>query len=350
MISREFQISHLRTLAMLSASDLIHLPYAPDLTEAGIACAARSLVSAYQPSGTSPLEHLRLSVAELAVELAFRRALSAQDIPISVDQALPFTRPGWFDLFLGGHRGQLKSFFVTRRSQIARLHRDPALFLQVPTLLPLDQFAADGHKPDDLYLFAFLLGLVASSREDEEKALAAGQPVHLVHSLPARWARPASWLPLENLVLKSECAAPLRIEITGQNADREFMTASLELPPRERLPVEQGFHSLVTIHSARRPEARIGIHSPLRGKAHLIPAHSWGNIWVYGMDIVLVGWLTHQEYRRKAKVLNAGMSTFLVGRTTEKNLLVPVAALNPLAPLLARLKQWQYARLASALK
>ena len=54
---------------MLSASDLVHLPYTRDLTEGGIAYALRSLPHAYQRMGGSSEEGLRRVVAEAAVEL-----------------------------------------------------------------------------------------------------------------------------------------------------------------------------------------------------------------------------------------------------------------------------------------
>jgi len=326
---------------MLSSSDLLHLPYTPDLTEGGIAYACRSLAYTYGRMGGSPVDRLRRIVGGVAAELAFRRTLSEQAIPFNVLGATPFTHPDRYDVSLGGHRCDLKSFLITRRQQISLIQQDPALVLQAPALVPLDQFAAEGHKPDDLYLFAFLLGVVAAAREDVDRATAAGQPAYLIHPLPDEWARPANWLPLEKLALKSECETPITVEIGGQNAGREFVTATLELPPKKRVPVEQSFYSLAYIHAARRPEARIGLHSPVRGEAYIVPAHEWGNIWVYGMDILLTGWLTHEEYRRKAKVLNAGMSTFQYARTRTKNLLVPMAELNPLAPLLKKVKAWE---------
>ena len=326
---------------MITSTDLLHLPYTPDLTEGGIAYACRSLAYTYGRMGGSPVDRLRRIVGGVAAELAFRRTLSEQAIPFNVLGATPFTHPDRYDVSLGGHRCDLKSFLITRRQQISLIQQDPALVLQAPALVPLDQFAAEGHKPDDLYLFAFLLGVVAAAREDVDRATAAGQPAYLIHPLPDEWARPANWLPLEKLALKSECETPITVEIGGQNAGREFVTATLELPPKKRVPVEQSFYSLAYIHAARRPEARIGLHSPVRGEAYIVPAHEWGNIWVYGMDILLTGWLTHEEYRRKAKVLNAGMSTFQYARTRTKNLLVPMAELNPLAPLLKKVKAWE---------
>jgi hypothetical protein len=326
---------------MLTSTDLLRLPYTPDLTEGGIAYACRSLACTYGHMDASPVDRLRRIVGGVAAELAFRRILSEQGIPFKVLGATPFTQADRYNVSLGGHRCDLKSFLITRRQQITLIRQDPARVLRAPALVPLDQFAAEGHKPDDLYLFAFLLGVVAASQEDMDKAMAAGQPTWLVHPLPEGWARPANWLPLEKLALKSECESPITVEIGGQDAEREFVTATLELPPKKRVPVEQSFTSLAYIHAARRPEARIGLHSPSRGEATIIPAHEWGNIWVYGMDILLTGWLTHEEYRLKAKVLNAGMRTMQYDRTRVKNLLVPMAELNPLAPLLEKVKAWE---------
>jgi hypothetical protein len=326
---------------MLSTSDLIHLPYTTDLTEGGIACACRSLAGTGERMGDSPLDTMRRMVAEVAVELAFRRHLTEQAVPFHVMGMTPFTHPEHFDISLGGHRCILQSYPVTRRNLITQLHRDPSSLLEAPVLIPVEQVAAEDHRPDDLYAFAFLLGLVAVTPEDVHKALAASQPVFLVHLLPETWARPVSWITLQKLALKSECGAPVGVEIGGQDGGRNFITARLELSPRQRMLVDLDFHSLAYIHAASQPEARIGIHSPLRGEPYLIPAHAWGNIWIYGMEIILTGWLTHEAFRRKARVLNAGARTFQMEQTREKNLLVPVRDLNPLGRLLEKVRQWE---------
>jgi len=326
---------------MLTESDLLHLSYTPDLSEGGIAYACRSLTSACDRMGDSPVDYLRRSVAGVAVELALRRYLSEQAVPFQVLGNTPFTHPEHYDVSLGGHRCIIKSFLITRRNQITQLRRDPGSLLKAPALVPIDQFASENHKPDDLYLFAFLLGVVAVSQADVGKAIAAGQPVFLIHLLPQAWARPMNWIPLEKLALKSECGTPVTVEIGGQDAGRDFITATLVLPPRQRMLVEKGFHSLAYLHAQRKPEARIGIHSPLHGEPYLIPAYAWSNLWVYGMDITLAGWLTHEEYQRKAKVLNSGALTFQVERTREKNLLVPVEGLNPLGRLLEKVRVWE---------
>src|SRR3990172_925881 len=140
---------------MISASDILRLRYDPDLTEGGIAYAVRSLPYTYDRMGGSPFDRLRRIVAGVAVELAFRRHLGQHDIPFDVKGATPFIDSDRYDVSLGGHRCDLKSFLITHRSQILDMRRDPAIVLKAPALVPLDQHTADGHSDHDLYLFAF---------------------------------------------------------------------------------------------------------------------------------------------------------------------------------------------------
>jgi hypothetical protein len=76
---------------MITSSDLLRLPYTRDLTEGGIAYALRSLPYLYNRAGASPYDSLRRAVASAALQLAFRRYLSQQNIPFEVKSAVPFT-------------------------------------------------------------------------------------------------------------------------------------------------------------------------------------------------------------------------------------------------------------------
>ena len=151
---------------MISPSDLIHLPYTRDLTDGGIAYALRVLPYMYNRMGGSPYDRLRRTVAGVAVELAFRRYLAEQQIPFDVKSALPFTDPNQYDVSLGGRRCDIKSFFISYREQIAEMKRNPQVVLNAPALVPSDQNVSDGNSNHDIYLFAFLSGLIAASQAD----------------------------------------------------------------------------------------------------------------------------------------------------------------------------------------
>jgi len=325
---------------VLTASDLLHLPYTCDLTEGGIAYALHSLPHIYNRTGSSPYEHLRRVVAGTVVELAFRRYLSEQGIPFEVKGAAPFTDPDRYDVFLAGHRCDVKSFLISRRDQIAEMRRDPGGVLRAPALVASDQHAGDGHSGLDLYLFAFLTGLVTPSQSDLGKAIETKQPYYLIHVMPEAWRRPSKWHPLGRLVLKSEAEETVTLEIGGQTAGRERRSCRVELPPRTRLEIETGFFSLSYLHVQSKPLARIGIHSPVRRETHLIGALDWGNIWVYGMDVLLAGYIVREEFSRCASFIQAGSRVFQYDQTHVKNLAVPVSDLKPLCELFERVKTW----------
>jgi hypothetical protein len=152
--------------------------------------------------------------------------------------------------------------------------------------------------------------------------------------------RPAKWNPLGALVLKSESAETQIVEVNGQDEGREMRTVSVELPPNTRVQIEGGFCSVAYIQSKSLPRARIGIHTPSLKETHLIGEMDWGNIWVYGMDILLAGWLTREEFKNRAHPIQEGARVFQYDRTRTKNLAVPVQDLKPISELLERVREW----------
>lgn len=325
---------------MTDVSDFIHLPYARELTEGGISYALRSLPYTYNRMGGSSYDRLRRIVAGVAVELAFRRFLSKQNVPFDVKGATPFTDPDRYDVALGGRRCDIKSFLITYRNQISEMKRNPEIVLNAPALVPSDQNAAEGHSEKDIYLFAFLSGVVAASQNDLQKVIYKKQPYYLVHTMPDAWMRPSRWNTLGTLVLKSESAETQMVEIGGQDEGRETRTSVVELPPNTRVKIDDRFFSVAYIHCKSLPGGRIGIHSPARDETYLISATDWGNIWVYGMDILLAGWFTRVEFNQRAKPVQEGARVFQYDRTRTKNLAVPVKELRPMSDLLERVKEW----------
>jgi hypothetical protein len=288
--------------------------------------------------GSSSYDALRHTVASAAVQLAFRRYLAEQNIPFEVKSAVPFTEHDRFDVSLGGRRCDIQSFLITQPDQISEIRRNPQVILKAPALIPSDQHAGEGHSPLDLYLFAFLAGLVATSASDLQKVLESKQPHYLVHVMPEAWNRPMKWNPLGTLVLKSESEAPQTIEIGGQDEGREMRSYRVELPPRTRLEIQNGFFSLAYVHVKSNPNARIGIRSATRKESYLIGLQDWGNIWVYGTAMLLAGYIKRDEFSRRARFIQTGSHVFQYHATHVKNLAVPVSELKPLSALFEKVK------------
>jgi len=329
---------------MNSPEDFIHLPFTPDLTQGGIDYAARSLQYTYDRMGGSLYSRLRRIVGGVAVELALRRMLSEREIPFDVRGATPFTQPDRYDVALGGHRCDLKTFILSKRQQISAVRHNPGLLLPAPALVPEDQFISVTHRESDLYLFAFLLGLTTNSQEEIVRAAQVGQPIYLIHPLTQTWSRPAVWDSLGRLALKSECSAPVTVELGGQDETREFVTEKIDLPPKTRVFVQHNFFNLAYLHVDAIPDARVGLQSPARNEIYLIAPSDWGNIWVYGMDIFLTGYISREEFRHKASPIYAGSRVFQYSKTQIKNFSVPMAELRPLDGLLEQVKVWEASR------
>ncbi len=321
---------------MLTVSDLLHLPYTRDLTEGGIAYALHALPYTYRRLSDSPYDGLRRSVANTALELAFRRTLSEQNIPFEVKGALPFTGHDRYDVILGNRRCEVKSFLISHPDQIAQIKQDLHALLRAPALVPSDQHAGEGHSPHDLYLFAFAAGWVTTTPSELQKVIRADRPYYLVHVMPGSWNQPSQWNPLGRLALKSEAEEGITVEIGGQDEGREMRSCSVELPPRTRVEVREIFFSLSYVHVKSNPQARIGIYSPIRKETHLIGSQDWSNIWFYGTGMYLAGYLSREEFSRRASFIPAGAHIFPYNEIHVKNLAVPMSELRPLSELFER--------------
>lgn len=319
---------------MLIANNILHLSYTPDLTEGGIAYALRSLSYIYERAGTPLYGKLRRTVASVAVELAFRRYLASQNISFEVRATHAFTDSEHYDVFIEKYRCNLKSFFISHRNQISQIKHNPNILLDTPALVPSDHHAADGHSYNDVYLFAYATGLIAASQTDLQKAIAKGQPHYLINIMPSAWRKPANWNPLGVVTLKSESDEEMLVEISGQDEGRRMKRKVISLHPKTKISFDESFYSINTIHVQRVPDARIGIKCDAIKESHIISQFDWSNIWVYGMDIFLCGYISYEAFGQQAKPLLPNSKTFQYEQTRVKNLFVPISNLKPIERLL----------------
>jgi hypothetical protein len=96
-------------------------------------------------------------VASAAVELAFRRYLSEQNISFDVKGALPFTEHERYDVTLGGHRCEIKSYLISQRDQISQVKHNPQLVLSAPALVASTGGEMDIRSMISISLFFWLI-------------------------------------------------------------------------------------------------------------------------------------------------------------------------------------------------
>jgi len=325
---------------MVTSSDFITLPYSDDLTRGGIAYASKSLHYTYNRMGSSAIPRLRRIVAGVAVELAFRRYLAQEEIPHDNLGRTPFTDPDRYDIAIGGRRCDIKSFILKRKKRIRLIREEPERLLQAEALVPVDQSKSTPLRDTDLYIFAFLTALLTPNQDTLQKAIAAQQPIHLIYPFAKKWTQ-RDQTPLGKLVLKSAASQTLRVKLVGQGQDQAAISEEVTLQPGKRIKVQRRFHALSHLYAHGLPDGLIGVHSPLLDETTVIKPIEWGNIWVYGMEIIFTGYITRGEFRQQASTIPAGNRVFQYPRTSTDNLSIPVKNLKPLAQLLAQAKDWE---------
>ncbi|MBN2147083.1 MAG: hypothetical protein JW726_06825 [Anaerolineales bacterium] len=325
---------------MITAADLVRLPYQDDLTLAGIAYATRSLAHTFDRMGGTDFERLRRIVAGKAVELAFRRMLQDQAIPHDVRGVTPFTEPDRYDIALGGWRCDLKAYLIFQKRLIRRLRRYPEQYLQAMALVPSDQATGHPGGERDLYIFVFINGLVTSDHAGLQKAISAGQVTWLVHPLPEWLQRPAQWKPLGRLAFKSEDARLTSICVGGQLGDHNFVEETISLSAGLVSHTSHEFYSIAYLQTPILPQGRVGLSVPSLDEVYLVHPGMWGNIWVYGLEIILAGWMPRVEFLRQAKNLAPGSRVLQYPHTRTQNLALPVRELYPIGDLIDRVREW----------
>ncbi len=325
---------------MITTSDFITTPYTPDMAQAGIAYARNSWHYTYDRMSSPPLEQMRRIVAGVAVELAFRRYLAQENIPYDNLGSTPFTDPDRYDIAFGGRRCDIKSFLLIRKKQISQIRKNPGQLTDAQALVPTKQIASSRLGDEDLYVFAFLTALLSPNRPAIEKALQADQPIYLIHPLPKKWAKPQKWVSLGTLALKSDASEDLKIELGGLDGEHKKCAEQIVLNPGQRKTAQGDFHALHYLHIPDLIDGRVGVYSPALDETHIINRLEWGNIWVYGMEVIFTGYMPRGEFHQRAKHLPTGSRVLQYPRTSTPNLALPIAELYPLKELFGQAKAW----------
>jgi hypothetical protein len=324
---------------MVEAADFISIPYTPDLSQAGIRRACQQLALERLPKDKDPLEGFTLCQYQTALELAFLRYLQENDVPFERQAAAPLTAPEEMDLTLGGRRVVLRNFPITGKNQIRRLLGEPEFILNGWARLPQVHGEVDALRADDVYVFAFIAALVARQGHEFKRALRAKQPFYLLHLLPEDWAHRGGRLSLDRLALKADGDQEIRLELGGQDAGRLFYSEWIGLPPRQRVQTPGEIQSLAYLHAAKLPEGRLGVHSPTLDQLHIIGPESWFNVWVYGMRVLLTGFIPRHEFQRKAYLVTQAEAS--LEREPEPYLKLPIAQLYPMQALFEQARLWK---------
>ncbi len=287
---------------MNTATDLIHLPYTPDLTQAGIAYACRRLACTYLTEAQKTYISMRDLVTLTAASLAFQRYLSSESIPHTIQGSFPYTDPASYALLLGGRRCMVKSDLIYNRKVLRNLHTQPAGILARQAMVDVEDLEPDLLLEDDLLVFALVFALITRDQTELKKALDAGQPACLIHTMPENWANPLPDLPLGEIALKSNHDRDINLNIGGRNPEGNFREETISLKPHLRTCLENPYQSLAYLRTDQPMPSLVGLSSTTMHNPYVVRPGQWGNIWVYGLEIILAGYLTRGEFRHMGTI------------------------------------------------
>ena len=278
---------------MPGANDLHSLDYTEDLTQAGIAHLCRHLHHIGARRRDLGFNALRQHVAETAAELALMRHLARHEIPYTVSASRsPSSRAS--GILLGGRSLFLHVQLVSQARSVAGLSQDPARHLKQPVALDT-RVLDDAQAPEGIHLALRVLGTVTKGPRE------LIEPHFLLVPLSQEWARPGAWRPLGELAFKLEGGAPLDLELGGLDEGRRFIHYDLHLLAGQRQSLESGLFSLSYLRAKTLPGGRLGVSSAGTGLRHIAAPKEWGNLWVYGRQIVLLGYLPGRDLLGKRR-------------------------------------------------
>jgi len=324
---------------MLNTDDMIQRPCSDDFIRAGIADVTHSLV---HPGGRSiepAFDFLRAEVVDSAVELAFRRLLVEENVPHDLIESLVFSQPDRCDVAFGGRRCIVSGRLIGQREEINRVHKNAGILTKGNVYLR-EARRSGAHRDVDLYIFAARTGLVTRSRQDLQKALNASQPSHLLFPMPETWSTPLQWEVLGPLVLKGDITTPVTLTLSGQDRHRAFLQSIIELPSRQRVKLTEDFHTLNTLMVSTLPDGPVGVFSPTLNQTLLVSPYQWGNVWVYGMQIFFMGYISQGDFNRRADGLPAERRGTSESCLDKDVISIHASELKPLKDLFVRAENW----------
>ena len=227
------------------------------------------------------------------------------------------------------------STLVSRREIIRRLRRHPQKELNPSwwATMPEARWQDAEGQPGDILIFGYVLALVTTSPEEHVRAQAKGLPLRLLFPLPSEWQRAHRPQPLS---LKYEGPGPLSLTLHGQTG-QGLGTYELTLPEKQRLTPPPRWAELYAVSTAEVPQGRLGMSQQGVKEPLIVHPTQWGNLWLYGLEVWWLGYLTRRAFDQQARRLPAGHPKGAGVRLAQTAYGVPLSVLRPMEDLAARL-------------
>jgi hypothetical protein len=318
-------------------ADLIHRPFDPTLTQAGVTYAIRTLAHHPASSPSATISLMRRRVVQTAAELAVRRWLEDEGVGYLLLGDSPLTEPAHRSLLLGGRTVCVSAQLVSARDSIRGLQSAPGVFLETERLEPPRVSASQAAAEAAIVLVVLLVALQARTREDIQRAHASGQPSALIALPPGRpWTHPPAHRSLGSLAFSAHGNAALEIEVTGVQAGLVPIQHRFSLQPHSPYEDSPALHAVRCLCVDRLPDGPLTLRSTATRRTWHVPVNRWTNLWLYGREIILVGWSAAPLYLPDTTARQHRYNGAGTGRPGAP---LYLSDLRPLSDLLRRLRQ-----------
>lgn len=321
----------------VTAAEIQQLAFPEDLGLAGVEYAKRNQLPIRERFGALTLDILRAQAAEAAVELAFRRWLDRSGASYRVSVEVLPIESGWGTVIFGGRRCELEASVVETHNESARMLQslDPLLNVQVSARRHTSMNA--GQDGADLLVFGLVHVEVIRSREESVKMEMAGKPIQMAALLPDECLQPRGWASMGQIEIANRSDEDLILEAVGYDGSRQAMVEEIRVKGHGSVVLDGDFFTLGSLYRRTGPIEKINIEIERYGKCFPIGRHQWGNVWIYGREVFLLGYMARREYDRAAKV-RPGVRHLPGSEIVSRG--VRVGELRSMDELLARSRRW----------
>ncbi len=326
---------------MVDPSDFVRLPYPPDLIQAGILYACRSLAVGLVQASNLRLDPLRCLSAEVAADLSLRRYLAQEHIPFKTLETEPFSKPERSEIILGGRPCHIINALIAHRSYVHRIAASPEALLSAPACVPEAALASESWGYQDLLIFVFTLAVPRLARQASSSAQTGGDLDYLIYIFPQSWGNAGSGRTILDITIQNESDSEITLELGGEAANHDYASQSLQLPPRQSANAAKSFTSLAYLASRQSITTQVSVHNPKRIRSLRITPDRWVNLWADGLGIILAGYIEVGEFRRLARRMHPYGHAWDKTHLSSQSLSLTVQELQPLPQFLSWLRLFQ---------
>lgn len=312
---------------MIRQEDIVELDISQEDLDSAIDYGMISVNFTYDRMNFQGQIHRRIRkiVEGVLIESAFRRYLDQEEVDY-IHSPTHFTKTDRADMQAGGRRIDLKGTFVNIDS-----YEGKGWLLECSALVPQDQFERRGFmKPDDIYIFPFLVGRENLNATDYESSFWCNVVSReiLYRNLELR---PDHSLGNMEVWLKS--GKEETVEILGQDKNGDLLSENLHLEADSKKQTENEFYSLLVFRSKTPPTSRIR-YKTSDGDLGFVSPLNWGDVAIHDARLLIACWATKQDFGEKSRPLRVGESCPQYQRTFTDNYEVrPLSKLSPMKDL-----------------